>query len=167
MTIFLCIVLAFVALLLIGIVLIQDSSAGGLTGAFGGGGGGGELLGAKGQKELAKFTTILAVGFVSLCIIVGVMQAANEQSSLAPDDEGPATSSVGAVDPGATSTGDSGTPVTPGITVTPGETVTPPANTTTPPTENNTPPPANTPPTTQPAVTPGTPPPAEGNQGGQ
>jgi len=56
----------FLSLILIVVILLQDSKEGGLGGAFGGAGGGGELLGARGQKEIVRFTAIGAIVLFSL-----------------------------------------------------------------------------------------------------
>ena len=76
--------LGIVSLLLIGVVLIQDSKAGGLSSAFGGGGGD-ALLGASGQKEITKFTVILAVLFFALSLFGGIL--AKSGSSVIQEDE--------------------------------------------------------------------------------
>ena len=69
---FLSVMLGLVALVLIGVVLIQDSKAGGLSAAFGGGGGE-SLLGASSQKDITRFTTITAIIFLGLCTLVGIL----------------------------------------------------------------------------------------------
>ena len=67
----------FLALVLIVVILLQDSKDGGLGGAFGGAGGGGELLGARGQKEIVRFTTIVAIVLFGLIIGWGAIEARN------------------------------------------------------------------------------------------
>lgn len=95
--VFLSVLLAFVSLLLIGIVLMQDSKGGGLAGAFGGSGGT-ELLGTSGQKQIAKVTTVISGVFVVLCIAIGLLKGLDERSSaVAADDPVPATT-IGPVD---------------------------------------------------------------------
>ncbi len=74
------VVLALVCVLLVGVVLIQDSKAGGLSAAFGAGGGE-TLLGAHGQKDITRFTAIVAVIFLGLCVLLGVLSRAHEKSS--------------------------------------------------------------------------------------
>ncbi|HZN59492.1 MAG TPA: preprotein translocase subunit SecG [Planctomycetota bacterium] len=59
-------VLFFVICLMIGLILIQDSKDTGLTSAFGGGSST-ALLGAKMQKELARFTAILGI-VMAICL---------------------------------------------------------------------------------------------------
>lgn len=82
----LCFILVLVSLLLIGIILIQDSKGGGLSGAFGGAGGN-ELLGASGQKQMAKVTTVFSIGFFVLCIAIGLLQQFDDASSTAAEEE--------------------------------------------------------------------------------
>ena len=64
------IVVSVIALLIIGIVLIQDSKEGGLGGAFGSGMGS-EMLGARGQKDIARATSILGAIFAVLVVALG------------------------------------------------------------------------------------------------
>lgn len=66
MTIVTYVVLALVCVLLVMFVLLQDSKAGGLSGF--GAVGGDALLGARGQKDLARITVYLAVAFFVLCM---------------------------------------------------------------------------------------------------
>lgn len=87
MVVFLSILLTFVALMLIGIVLIQESKGGGLSGAFGGAGGGGELLGTSAQKSIAKATSVVSVVFFLLCIAIGLMTQSTEGSSAVTEDD--------------------------------------------------------------------------------
>lgn len=65
------VVLILVSLLLILLVLVQDTKAGGLGTAFGGGTGE-ALLGARGQKDIARVTAILSAVFLLLAIGMGV-----------------------------------------------------------------------------------------------
>ncbi len=74
------VLLALVSVLLVGVVLIQDSKAGGLSAAFGAGGGE-TLLGAHGQKDITRFTAIVAVIFLGLCVLLGVLSRAHEKTS--------------------------------------------------------------------------------------
>lgn len=67
-----------VCLILIAVVLVQDSKDGGLASAFGGGGGG-QLLGARGQRELARLTSVLAVIFIVFVLVVGVIHNAMKE----------------------------------------------------------------------------------------
>lgn len=73
---FVAIVHILVAIILIGLVLIQDSKGGGALGIGGGGGGSNSLLGATGAQTLAaKMTRIVAVIFALTCISLTVMTA--------------------------------------------------------------------------------------------
>lgn len=94
--------LAFVCVILCGVVLIQESSDGGLSTAFGGGGGD-ALLGARGQKDLAKFTVVLTVIFLALCITVSLLK--NRQRSMltpaATTEAGGMAAPGGSAKPGA------------------------------------------------------------------
>lgn len=57
-----------VSIVLIGIILVQKGKGGGLTGAFGGGGSD-TFLGALQSKEIVRWTTWLAIAFISLSIL--------------------------------------------------------------------------------------------------
>lgn len=62
-----------VALILISLVLVQDSKSGSLGGAFGGGGGSQSVFGATGATTLAqKMTRWTAVLFAITCILLTV-----------------------------------------------------------------------------------------------
>lgn len=63
------------ALLLIGVVLLQRSEGGGL--GMGGGGGGGVMTGRQAANALSKFTWLLAVGFLITSITLTVIAARN------------------------------------------------------------------------------------------
>lgn len=77
-------VVAFIsAILLVGVVLIQDSKDAGLGGAFGGAGGGSALLGARMQKDLAKATVLFAVVLAVCTVILGIMDNTSSRRSLA------------------------------------------------------------------------------------
>jgi len=54
-------------------ILMQSSKGGGLSGVFGGGGGGmGSVFGGRGVASfLSKLTTILAIAFFVICLILG------------------------------------------------------------------------------------------------
>lgn len=95
-----------VALVLIGIILIQDSKAGGLTSAFGGGGGD-SLLGATGQKQISKVTAYISVVFFGLCILIGVLDVNKGTQTLAGEDDAQLTApgDGGAVGNGASQNG--------------------------------------------------------------
>ncbi|MCF7956373.1 MAG: preprotein translocase subunit SecG [Phycisphaerae bacterium] len=66
---FIGIVWLIVALLLIGIILIQKGKGGGLGGAFGGAGGGGGLLGTK----TGDFLTWVTIGLVFLFFFLAII----------------------------------------------------------------------------------------------
>jgi preprotein translocase subunit SecG len=57
-----------VAIVLIGVILVQKARGGGLTGAFGGGGSD-TFLGAIQSKEIVRWTTWLAIVFIGLAIL--------------------------------------------------------------------------------------------------
>jgi protein translocase SecG subunit len=94
---FLSVVVFLVSILLIFVILIQDSKDTGLTSAFGGAGGGNALLGARMQKELAKITAVMGI---ILAFSLGVMgfitantanQSIGADSALPPPAEAPPT----------------------------------------------------------------------------
>ncbi|WBU56979.1 preprotein translocase subunit SecG [Paracoccus sediminicola] len=65
------------ALLLIGVVLLQRSEGGGLGMGGGGGAGGGVMSGRQAANALSKMTWILAVGFLITSITLTVIAARN------------------------------------------------------------------------------------------
>lgn len=76
---FVAILHILVALVLIGLVLIQDSKGGAL--GIGGGGGSGSLLGATGAQTLAaRLTRWMAVVFALTCIALTMMTANSSKS---------------------------------------------------------------------------------------
>jgi len=90
--IFLYILLVLVSILLMVVILMQSSKGGGLAGTFGGGSTASALFGGVGAGNfLTKVTTGLAVAFMSLIILIGVLNkggALNEsdfQSELQQD----------------------------------------------------------------------------------
>jgi preprotein translocase subunit SecG len=70
---FLGALLLLVSLILIIIILIQDSKGAGLTSAFGAGPGGESLLGARMQKDVARYTSYLAAVFAMIVIAMGLL----------------------------------------------------------------------------------------------
>ncbi len=64
------------ALLLVGVVLLQRSEGGGL-GLGGGGGGGGVMTGRQAATALAKLTWLFAAGFIATSIGLTVVAARN------------------------------------------------------------------------------------------
>jgi len=72
---FLIIVHVLVAVLLTLTILMQSSKGGGLSGTFGGAGSG-SLFGGRGAATfLSKMTTGLAVAFMAISILIGLMSA--------------------------------------------------------------------------------------------
>lgn len=70
----------FVALVLIVLVLVQDSKGGGMGGAFGGGGSN-SVLGATGATTLAqKMTRYAAIIFAGTCITLTIFSARSHKS---------------------------------------------------------------------------------------
>ena len=62
-----------ICLLLILMVLLQAGKGGGLSGAFGGVGGAQPFLGARGTVDfLSKFTIYLAIGFMTLSLVLSI-----------------------------------------------------------------------------------------------
>lgn len=91
MTTFIAIMHILVALILIGLVLIQDSKGGGALG-MGGGGGSNSVLGATGASTLAaKMTRIAAIIFAVTSIGLSILSAQQSKSIL---DKLPAASAV-------------------------------------------------------------------------
>ncbi|MEO0358653.1 MAG: preprotein translocase subunit SecG [Pseudomonadota bacterium] len=86
----------FLAIALIGIVLLQRSEGGGL-GMGGGGGGGGGVMSSRGAATaLGKATWILAIAFICTSIGLTILNAADTAGSsvldqLAPAADGAAT----------------------------------------------------------------------------
>jgi len=99
MTTFIAIMHILVALILIGLVLIQDSKGGGALG-MGGGGGSNSVLGATGASSLAaKMTRIAAIIFALTSIGLSVLSSQQSKSIL---DKLPGASSVPATTAPAT-----------------------------------------------------------------
>ncbi len=100
--------LLVVSVMLIAIILVQDSKGAGLTSAFGAGPGGESLLGARMQKDVARYTAWIAGIFSVIVLAMGLLgnyerehsSAAATGASTAPADAG-ATKSDAAL-PGAT-----------------------------------------------------------------
>jgi preprotein translocase subunit SecG len=91
------------ALLLIGVVLLQRSEGGGL--GMGSGGGGGAISGRAAATALGKVTWILAIGFIITSITLTILAAQSASSSSVidqlgakqPAPEASATPELGAV----------------------------------------------------------------------
>lgn len=93
----LMILLLPLGLFLIGIILIQESKSGGLSGAFGGGGGQ-SLLGARAGRELSRWTTYGTVIFCVLLLIIGILcnYQANQEMNKGGDGNDAANQEAGA-----------------------------------------------------------------------
>ncbi len=63
-------ILVLICIILITIILIQDSKGAGLTSAFGAGPGGESLLGARMQKDVARWTIYISIVFGTIVIIM-------------------------------------------------------------------------------------------------
>ena len=79
----LSIVVFILSILLVSVILIQDSKDGGLGGAFGGAGGGGALMGARMQKDLARVTAIFAAILAMSLVAMGLISNLENRRSLA------------------------------------------------------------------------------------
>jgi preprotein translocase subunit SecG len=72
----------FVAIGLIISVLMQSSKGEGLAGAFGGGGVSGAVFGGRGAAPfLSKATTVLAITFMVMCILLTLVSSGSRQST--------------------------------------------------------------------------------------
>ena len=105
------------ALLLIGVVLLQRSEGGGL--GMGGGGGGGVMTGRQAANALSRLTWIFAIGFIITSLTLTVIAARNASSGSIMDQldigaSAPASPSPSpALDNYAPPPGTAGQPVTP------------------------------------------------------
>jgi preprotein translocase subunit SecG len=80
--IYLYIILAIISILLIGTILLQNGKGGGLTGAISGQGATSQMFGGAGAGDfLTKLTTGLAIGFMVLIILIGIMNKGGTASS--------------------------------------------------------------------------------------
>ena len=79
------ILLLAISIILSGVILIQDSKSGGLSGAFGGVGGD-AVLGQGSAGGISKFTAWISIAFFAVCILIGVLQQGDDDSSGAVDD---------------------------------------------------------------------------------
>ena len=75
------------ALLLIGVVLLQRSEGGGL-GMGGGGGGGGVMTGRQAANALSKLTWILAAGFLTTSLTLTIIASRNATGASVLDQLG-------------------------------------------------------------------------------
>lgn len=103
---FVAVVHILIALLLITLVLLQDSKGGGASGVLGGAGAN-SLLGATGATTLLeKLTRYMAIGFAITCILLTVMSAQKNASVLdsyvaPPAAPAPASPNAAPAAPGA------------------------------------------------------------------
>ena len=92
-----------VALVMICLVLLQDSKGGSMGGAFGGGGGGSSVFGPLGASTLAqKLTRWIAVAFAATCIYLTVISSRHNRTVI--DSLPPAASSATPANPVAPAT---------------------------------------------------------------
>ena len=71
---FLIIIHVLVCIILTIVILLQSSKGGGLAGVFGGGGGMGAVFGGRGAASfLSRLTTILAILFMLVALILGLI----------------------------------------------------------------------------------------------
>lgn len=79
---FLIIVHVLVCIVLTVVILLQSSKGGGLAGVFGGGGGGmGAVFGGRGAASfLSKLTTILAIIFMGISLLLGMITRGGDGS---------------------------------------------------------------------------------------
>lgn len=71
---FLIVVYLFVCFALTIVILLQSSKGGGLAGVFGGGGAMGAVFGGRGAATfLSRVTTVLAVAFLSISLIISLL----------------------------------------------------------------------------------------------
>ncbi len=92
-----------IALLLVGVVLLQRSEGGGLgMGGGGGGGGGGVMTGRGAASALTRLTWILTIAFICTSVTLTILAAADSAGSSVTDqfggraaDEEPVTAPLG------------------------------------------------------------------------
>ncbi len=130
------VILLVVSVMLIAIILIQDSKGAGLTSAFGAGPGGESLLGARMQKDVARYTAWIAFFFSAIVLAMGLLGTyerehssaaatganaapANPEPGAPTSDAGlPGATPPGSIPSGATATGGAGTSPTVGTSTT-------------------------------------------------
>ena len=81
MTGFLIVIHTIVSLLLIGVVLMQASQGGGLSGTFGGNAASNVLGGQNAGNVLSRITTWLATLFLVLAVIISILSGPSDSSS--------------------------------------------------------------------------------------
>lgn len=110
---FVAIVHIIVALVLIGLVLVQDSKSGSLGGAFGGGGSN-SVLGATGATTLAQSMTRWTAGlFAVTCIMLSIFSARSTSSVLDGAIPGGPPAASSPASPAAPATPDAAAPGAP------------------------------------------------------
>jgi len=90
---------AIVSLMLIGIVLLQQSKSQGLGLAFGSGGMGESLFGSRAGNVLTKATVVLTVVFILNTLVLGVLFSGGQRSALMDEFAGPVPVQQGAAQP--------------------------------------------------------------------
>ena len=85
MIVILYVAVTVVSLMIIGLVLIQQSKGGGLGASFGGGGD--SVLGAQATGHLTKLTVILVTVFFSLVLLLAVLSGRDETAASLIADE--------------------------------------------------------------------------------
>ena len=78
---FLIVIHTLVSVFLIGMILMQASQGGGLSGTFGGNAASSVLGGNNAGNVLSKITTWLATLFLSLAVVISVLTGPNHSSS--------------------------------------------------------------------------------------
>lgn len=111
---FLLIVHVIVSVLLMLAILMQASKGGGLSGTFGGVGGS-SLFGGRGAATfLSKVTTGLAVAFMVISVLIGLVSAPRGEATSIIRQEANRRTSPSAELPIPQGSSDQGTPVQPG-----------------------------------------------------
>jgi len=82
----LCILLALVTFIMSMAILVQDPKQAGLSGSFGMGGE--QMLGAGTPNAISKFTGFLAVAFLVLCLVIGLVDESVQNKSGLKAQEG-------------------------------------------------------------------------------
>lgn len=78
---FLLFIFILVCVAMILVILLQSSKGGGLAGAFGGGGDMGAVFGGRGAASfLSKATTVLAIAFLSISLLLSLLNRGDSQS---------------------------------------------------------------------------------------
>ena len=89
----LCILLALVTFIMSMAILVQDPKQAGLSGSFGMGGE--QMLGAGTPNAISKFTGFLAVAFLVLCLVIGLVDESVQNKSGLKAQEGDLEATVG------------------------------------------------------------------------